>query len=71
MTMLKNTHLISASDAAKLLGVTLGRVGQLLREGKLVGERLTPRAWAVDIRSVKKYSKSYRKRGPRPAVMAN
>lgn len=68
---LPNTGMISARDAARMLGVTLGRVRQLLKAKKLRGRKLTPRAWAIYKITVLAYKRSDRRRGPktsRPAA---
>lgn len=56
---------ISAREAAEILGVTLGRIRQLLAESKIRGEKLTPRAWAIDKKSVVAYARTDRRRGPK------
>jgi DNA-directed RNA polymerase specialized sigma24 family protein len=63
--LLKKTHFISVNDAATILGCTTGRVRQLLLAGRLEGQKLTERAWAVDRRSVEKYARSDRRPGPK------
>lgn len=49
--------MISVTEAAKKLGVTTGRVRQLLREGTLAGRHLTSHAWMVDADSLKQHAK--------------
>ena len=49
--------MISVVEAAKKLGVTTGRVRQLLREGAISGRHLTSHAWMVDPESVVKHAK--------------
>ena len=66
--LIENANVISVSDAAALLGVTTGRVRQLLDSRKISGKKLSERAWAVELRSVEEYAKSYRKPGPKPAA---
>lgn len=39
---------VTVEAAAGILGVTTGRVRQLLGSGQLTGIKWTPRAWAVD-----------------------
>jgi len=39
---------LSVSEAAEVLGVTTGRVRQLLLNGKLHGHKLGERQWALD-----------------------
>jgi len=45
--------MISVTEAANQLGVTTGRVRQLLRDGTLKGRHLTSHCWMVDARSLK------------------
>lgn len=47
----------SVSDAAAIIGCTVGRVRQLLIDGEIVGMKLNERAWAVDRKSAEKYAK--------------
>lgn len=42
-----NFDAISVTTAAEVIGCTVSRVRQLLRDGELKGEKLGPRAWAV------------------------
>ena len=65
---LEKTNFISVADAAEIIGVTMGRVRQLLQCGQIKGQHLTPRAWAVDRRSAEKYARTERQPGPKPAV---
>lgn len=55
--MLLPKNLISVETAAETLGVTVGRVRQLLRAEKLSGMKLNERAWVVDRVSVEKAAK--------------
>jgi len=48
---------ISVSDAAEILGCTVGRVRQLLIDGTIYGMKLNERAWAVERKSVEKLAK--------------
>jgi hypothetical protein len=47
----------SVSDAAGIVGCTVGRIRQLLIDGEIEGQKLNERAWAVDRRSAEKYAK--------------
>ncbi len=49
---------LSVEEAAAALGITTGRVRQMLREGELRGEKLNERAWAVYRDSVEKTAKN-------------
>jgi hypothetical protein len=50
--------MISVEKAAEIIGVTTGRVRQLLRGGLLVGQKFSPRTWVVDERSAQKVRKT-------------
>lgn len=56
---------ITSGEAALILGVTIGRIRQLLLKGTLTGKHFG-RAWMVDRRSVERYAASGRKPGPKP-----
>ena len=47
---------LSAENAAKRIGCTVGRVYQLFREGELKGERLHARGILLDPKSVEQYA---------------
>lgn len=64
--LIENATVISVKDAAALLGVTTGRVRQLIGDGTIIAHELSERAWAVELKSVQKYAKAYRKPGPKP-----
>ncbi len=60
---------MTAADAARQLGVTPGRVSQLITAGKLVAERMAGGTW-VAISSVEEYARSTRSPGrPRKAAL--
>ncbi len=54
--------IMTAADAARQLGVTPGRVSQLITAGKLVAERMAGGTW-VAVSSVEEYSRSTRSPG--------
>jgi excisionase family DNA binding protein len=56
---------LTSGEAAKILGITNGRVRQLLIKGTLKGKRFG-HIWMVDRRSVERYAASGRKPGPKP-----
>jgi excisionase family DNA binding protein len=56
---------ITTVDAARILGVTIAHVSNLLRRGKLIGRKFG-RSWMVSKASVEAYASSYRKPGPKP-----
>ena len=61
---------VSAAEAARMLGVSPGRVSQLLREGRLTGQR-TPIGTQVTAASVEAYREARRSPGrPRKAAEA-
>jgi len=41
-------HFLSVSEAAKILGITGGRIRQLLINGDLKGHKLGEKQWAID-----------------------
>jgi excisionase family DNA binding protein len=47
---------VTSAKAAELLGMTQGRVRQLLRSGTLKGRRMGARAWLVEKISVAAYA---------------
>ena len=62
--------IMTAADAARQLGVTPGRVSQLITAGKLVAERMAGGTW-VAVSSVEEYSRSTRSPGrPKKAALA-
>jgi predicted site-specific integrase-resolvase len=50
-------------EAAKILNVSISRVHQFLRDGRLQGEKLTPNLYVVDVNDVKRLAKIPRKTG--------
>ena len=61
---------ISASEAARRLGVTNGRVSQLIASGKIAARR-TPRYTMVSLASLEAYIATGRKAGRPPKAVAN
>jgi len=60
---------ITASEAASVIGITPGRVRQLLRDNHIEGGRkLGGVLWAIPIVSVKKYAKKNRSLVGRPRI---
>ncbi len=53
---------VSAAEAARMIGVTKGRVSQLINEGRLVAERLAD-GTNVTVESIEQYMSSRRKVG--------
>lgn len=51
------SNLITVEKAAKALGVTTGRIRQMLRAEILEGQKINERAWIVDPDSLKKAEK--------------
>ncbi len=52
-----NTRYVNCQQAAAILGVTDGRIRQLLRAGELVGLKVNERAWLIEKRHIEKYQK--------------
>lgn len=50
-------NLVSVESAANRLGVTTGRIRQMLRADRLHGIKLNERAWVVDAASLEKAAK--------------
>lgn len=44
---------MNVKDAATALGVSTGRVRQMLGDGSLKGEKLTERGWAISLAEVR------------------
>ena len=61
---MKTQPILSASDAAKILGVTSSRVRQLAISGDLAGATKIGGIWLFHLEAVKNFTR--RKRGPRP-----
>jgi excisionase family DNA binding protein len=55
---------LSVDEAATALGVTTGRIRQMLRGEELRGEKLNERAWAVYRDSLEKHAKTQKIGGP-------
>ena len=70
MALPQNRRLIKTADAAKILGVTMGRVRQLAlagkRKGGLRGFEVTPRCLVFDEAEVLAFAESREKRGRPP-----
>ena len=60
------TNGLTVPVAAQRLGVTVGRVRQLLADGTLTGEKIAPRCWLVDAESVTRYAATDRRPGRKP-----
>ena len=57
-----DTSIVGLAEAARLLGLTEGRVRQLLRSGELVGSKLNQRAWAISAVEVARYREAREQR---------
>lgn len=57
---------LSVSEAAALLGITDGRVRQLLGEGEIEGQKLGEKNWAIHIDEVDRHKKERRPVGRPP-----
>jgi hypothetical protein len=55
---------LSVSEAAEKIGITDGRVRQLLGAGIIRGQKINARAWAVETSSVQEFIKTPRAPGP-------
>ncbi len=59
---------LSVPETADILGVTTGRVRQLLRDGTLQGHKVGDFQWAIADRDVKRFAKQPRSRMGRPRI---
>jgi excisionase family DNA binding protein len=50
-------HCISVNEAAELLGLTVGRIRQLLLAGQLPGRKLSEKAWVIDRRDLERFAR--------------
>lgn len=57
-------HILSTDEAARLLGVSMERVAQFGREGRIRGKKLS-REWVWDKASVEQFARVARPPGPR------
>jgi len=48
---------VSVQEAADLIGITDGRVRQLLRSGELRGHKVNERAWIIPMDEVERFRK--------------
>lgn len=58
---------ITLTEAAEEIGLTTGRLRQLLRAGKIKGHKFGPRAWVISEKEVKRLKKEPQTTG-RPRV---
>lgn len=56
---------MTVNQTANRLGVTEGRVRQLLRKGLIAGVKITERCWIIDPDSVTLYAGTDRRPGPK------
>lgn len=64
--MMIDPSAVTVERAAEIIGVTTGRIRQLLRSGDLSGQKITERCWLVSRESALQYRDCERKPGPRP-----
>jgi hypothetical protein len=55
-TMLGNY--LSVNEAAEALSLTVGRIRQLLLADELHGQKVNKKAWAIELREIKRYAKT-------------
>ena len=48
---------LSVNEAASMLGVTTGRIRQLLIREELPGKKLNKKAWVVDRRDIQRFAR--------------
>lgn len=62
----KITDAISVEEAAELIGCSAAHVRKLLRDGDLVGRKISPRIWVVSSRAATHFAKHRPKLGRPP-----
>lgn len=55
----------NVKDAAEFLGVTVGRIYELIREGRLKATKFSPRCWMIETDSLEQYAAGDRSPGRR------
>jgi excisionase family DNA binding protein len=55
--VLSKKEWLSVADAARVLGLSVGRIRQLLLAGRIEGVKLNARAWAISAASVRAFQK--------------
>lgn len=63
MRSTSETTWIGTTEAASIIGVGVCRVGQLLREGRLLGRRLNPRSWMILRSDAERFASLHRPAG--------
>lgn len=63
----KDFRFLSVPEAAAELGVSVGRVRKLLREERIVGQKLGIKTWAIPATEVKRFKKIPRPTGRPPS----
>lgn len=56
----------NVKDSAAFLGVTIGRIHELIREGRLRATKVSERCWLVETASLERYAAGDRSPGRRP-----
>lgn len=56
----------NVSEAASILGVSIGRVHQLIREKRLAAIKVSERCWLIELSSIEEYRRGDRSPGRRP-----
>ena len=56
-------ELLNVEEAAEVIGVTTGRVRQMLRDGEMHGKKANERAWMVDKAEVDRVAAEEKKTG--------
>lgn len=66
MSTTSNTHrdFIGTSEAADIIGCTDGRVRQMLRDGILIGQKMSNRVWLIDESEARRVRDTERRPGP-------
>lgn len=55
--MLQAQKYLSTEEAAVALGLTDGRIRQMLRAGELIGEKLGRRSWAIPSSEIDRFKR--------------
>ena len=56
----------NVKQSAEFLGVTIGRIYELIREGRLKATKVSERCWLVETESLEQYAAGDRSPGRRP-----
>lgn len=55
MLMSNSFPYYTVAEAAEVIGITTGRIGQLLRAGAIKGRKVSERAWLIPRKEVERF----------------